>query len=150
MRNDMKVTVINDDYTLRACECKISQQLSDSPDGPITHYAVGWCDDFLSEDSWNIHIVPAKNVLFERGCFEEDKKELTKPEVIVYRLPISEQLRNEVYDRDGRRCAECGSTENLVIDHIYPFSKGGKTELDNLQTLCKSCNSKKGAKVYGG
>jgi hypothetical protein len=66
--------------------------------------------------------------------------------VTVIRASISEALRNEIYERDGYSCVLCGSKENLCIDHIKPFVFGGKTEEGNLQTLCKSCNSKKGAR----
>ena len=41
------------------------------------------------------------------------------------------------------KCQECGTTENITIDHIKPLSKGGTNHIDNLQPLCKSCNSKK-------
>lgn len=53
-------------------------------------------------------------------------------------------LRWEVWERDNFTCQICGSRQYLTIDHIIPESKGGKTERDNLQTLCKPCNSKKG------
>lgn len=45
-------------------------------------------------------------------------------------------------------CVSCGEKEEkkLTIDHIKPVSKGGTDELQNLQILCRSCNSKKGAK----
>ncbi len=47
--------------------------------------------------------------------------------------------------RDGKRCANpiCRSTKKLRIDHIDPLSRGGSTEMDNLQILCVRCNSKK-------
>jgi 5-methylcytosine-specific restriction endonuclease McrA len=32
----------------------------------------------------------------------------------------------------------------LHVDHLIAFSKGGVTVLDNLQTLCDSCNLGKG------
>jgi hypothetical protein len=31
----------------------------------------------------------------------------------------------------------------LVVDHIQPESRGGRTVADNLQTLCRACNSRK-------
>lgn len=41
-------------------------------------------------------------------------------------------------------CELCGSTKNLVIDHITPLSQGGDNRSDNLRTLCQSCNVKEG------
>ena len=43
-------------------------------------------------------------------------------------------------------CVYCGATEKLTIDHIKPVKLGGTDDYSNLQILCKSCNSKKGAK----
>lgn len=37
--------------------------------------------------------------------------------------------------------------ENLHLDHIIPFSKGGLTIVDNTQLLCRPCNSKKSNKI---
>lgn len=64
----------------------------------------------------------------------------------VERAKVSNELRQEIFERDGYTCVICGSTEkeSLEIDHIMPISKGGKTEPDNLQTLCHDCNIRKG------
>jgi hypothetical protein len=59
------------------------------------------------------------------------------------RPPIPREIVDAVYRRDGGRCVYCGSTENLQLDHIIPFSKGGATTLENLQLLCQPCNLKK-------
>lgn len=49
--------------------------------------------------------------------------------------------------RDGKQCAHCKSKrKKLLIDHKKPVSKGGFTELVNLQLLCFGCNSKKSSK----
>lgn len=55
------------------------------------------------------------------------------------------QLRISVFERDGFACRKCGSGERLSIDHIKPVVDGGSNDPENLQTLCVSCNSKKGA-----
>mgnify|MGYP006288360197 CR=1 FL=1 len=54
-------------------------------------------------------------------------------------------FRERVRRRDGGRCVRCGSQEDLTVDHVRPFSRGGPTVPRNLQLLCKSCNSSKSA-----
>ncbi|MDR1201571.1 MAG: HNH endonuclease [Tannerellaceae bacterium] len=56
---------------------------------------------------------------------------------------LTPTLRKRIYERDGNRCLNCGSIEDLSIDHIIPLSKGGKTVIQNLQTLCMKCNLQK-------
>jgi hypothetical protein len=46
--------------------------------------------------------------------------------------------------RDGFYCKNCGSIDDICIDHILPVSRGGGNDESNLQLLCRSCNSKKG------
>ena len=45
----------------------------------------------------------------------------------------------------GGKCLRCGCTEDITIDHIIPLSKNGANTIDNLQPLCRKCNSSKGA-----
>mgnify|MGYP006391602453 CR=1 FL=1 len=59
---------------------------------------------------------------------------------------INQTLRMKVYERDGFSCVTCGVQTNLSLDHIKPEVLGGESTLENLQTMCKSCNSKKGAR----
>lgn len=60
---------------------------------------------------------------------------------------ISQDVMDKVWNRDGGRCAKCGSQENLEFDHIIPFSKGGATTYRNIQLLCKKCNIEKSNKI---
>lgn len=63
------------------------------------------------------------------------------------RAKIPDSLRLAVYERDGFACLHCGTTDALSLDHIHPWSLGGPDTIENLQTLCRSCNSRKGARV---
>lgn len=49
-----------------------------------------------------------------------------------------------VFERDNFRCVLCGATDDLTVDHIVPLALGGTNDLDNLHTLCRSCNCRKG------
>lgn len=68
-----------------------------------------------------------------------------KGPVVVKALTNSE--REFIFERDGRVCKKCKSTDDLTIDHIMPISLGGSKEPDNLQVLCRSCNSGKNNRV---
>jgi 5-methylcytosine-specific restriction endonuclease McrA len=41
-------------------------------------------------------------------------------------------------------CLRCHSPYDLTADHIIPLALGGKSELRNIQVLCRKCNSSKG------
>jgi 5-methylcytosine-specific restriction endonuclease McrA len=59
----------------------------------------------------------------------------------------NQKTRKAIFNRDGKICKKCKAVKNLTLDHIIPVSKGGKNSLENLQVLCKSCNSKKSNKL---
>lgn len=63
------------------------------------------------------------------------------------RETIPDHVRAEIARRDGDACRRCGTTFDLTIDHIQPWSKGGTDDVSNLQLLCRSCNSSKGVRV---
>jgi len=57
---------------------------------------------------------------------------------------LRDKLTAQVYERDGATCKDCGTTEDLTIDHIVPLSKDGTNDIENLQVLCMKCNCTKG------
>lgn len=56
------------------------------------------------------------------------------------------RLRFRVMKRDNFSCRACGASPAmkpgllLHVDHIKPWSRGGETIDENLQTLCEACN----------
>jgi len=58
--------------------------------------------------------------------------------------------RQNIYARDRHRCQYCGNrhaTEELTYDHVFPKSRGGKTEWENIVTCCIDCNRVKGGRT---
>lgn len=65
-------------------------------------------------------------------------------------IPVA--LRQQVFDRARGMCEYCRSQakyaiDALVIDHIQPISRGGKTIADNLALSCQTCNNYKYTKT---
>ncbi|MBR1549040.1 MAG: DUF262 domain-containing protein [Bacteroidales bacterium] len=59
---------------------------------------------------------------------------------------LSTQKKNEQGLYKCARCHQHFEADELTIDHIKPWSKGGRTVLSNAQLLCRACNSEKGNK----
>ena len=59
------------------------------------------------------------------------------------------QMKQRVYERQGKKCAQCGKSfalSQMEADHITPWVEGGKTIEGNCQLLCKEDNRRKGAR----
>ena len=57
------------------------------------------------------------------------------------------EVKEYIYNKYGKKCLKCGTEHNISLDHVIPVHKGGKDEVNNLQPLCKSCNSQKGTDI---
>ena len=81
-----------------------------------------------------------------RKCPKCSVKKTSKSTQRTHTRVISDKLRYQVLKRDNFKCCACGASPakdpavELHIDHIIPWSKGGETTIENLQTLCSKCN----------
>ena len=60
-----------------------------------------------------------------------------------------EDIKLAVWEKQHHICPMCHKEfdfEFMDGDHIIPWSKGGRTVMENCQMLCRECNHKKGAK----
>jgi hypothetical protein len=98
--------------------------------------------NFINSDEF------VKDAKINESSLQQAKK-IIKPKKRTSRN-ISERLRFRILLRDGFRCQTCGGSPvkeagiDLDVDHIIPWSKGGETIPENLQTKCKRCNLGKG------
>lgn len=88
----------------------------------------------------------------ERKCAKHilDSKECVTRR---FRPPIPKSVRSAFYQRDSYTCVRCGlegrgeiqeeRIKGFAIDHIIPNAAGGSSKLENLQVLCRKCNSSK-------
>ncbi|WP_426261511.1 HNH endonuclease [Sphingomonas sp. DC1100-1] len=94
---------------------------------------------------------------YERIVAAQDAEEAAKPKARCRNaerraaLGLSDwewrKLRARILARDGHRCAYCHSTGDLHCDHIIPLARGGTNDPDNLEAVCRICNTSKGAKT---
>jgi 5-methylcytosine-specific restriction endonuclease McrA len=89
----------------------------------------------------------ARSVLATEG---QTSDEAATSEGVRAEMAQDRALAWRVFARDGYRCQVCeapGGTVELTVDHIIPVSAGGTNAESNLQTLCRTCNSRKGARI---
>lgn len=102
----------------------------------------------LFEERDSFDYTPAEWKLLVREEFDKERRLFEKLHAKFSGLPNSTKSRSKiptevrifVWQRDGGRCVECSSNENLEYDHIIPFAKGGSNTERNLQLLCGNCN----------
>lgn len=63
---------------------------------------------------------------------------------------IPRDVMLKVVRRDGQICQECNEPvkdDEVEFDHIIPYSKGGRSTVENLRLVHKGCNRKKSASL---
>lgn len=123
---------------------------------------------------WNKNNPEKSKAISKRWAMEnkERKKETNRlwresnPERVKEIRIIAENKRRSLKEKNGGSftieewdclkkkcnytCLMCEKKEpeiKLTIDHIIPISKGGNNWIENIQPLCRSCNTRKGVKI---
>jgi len=80
-----------------------------------------------------------------------DKPQASKipsPNENIISPPLTKEIIEKITERDKKICQYCGKkADDLVIDHIIPWSRGGRHYPENLVVACRSCNSIKRDKI---
>ena len=93
-------------------------------------------------------------------CMLIDNDEVTNYKGIYYYLfdkkkshlnlrEFDEKMKRKAFEKQKGICPICKnkfSFEEMEGDHIIPWSRGGKTTMENLQMLCRYCNNTKSDK----
>ncbi|MFC1869686.1 HNH endonuclease [Chloroflexota bacterium] len=118
----------------------------------IWFFSVTWLNHIVNE-----HIIekPWKEKVNAR-IFElaEERRQKIEEQEIFYDSPEWMVMRSKVIEEEGPVCNECKKNipvkRDISVDHIKPRSKYPELALDrtNLRVLCRSCNSRKGARDW--
>jgi len=89
--------------------------------------------------------------VFVSESFENENKGLLKNIYPDYEKHLRDETFKKHTDKDGNyHCACCGFTDKtrvpFQVDHIVAMNSGGKSVVENLQILCRSCNGEKSDK----
>ena len=95
-----------------------------------------------------VELMSDDDVTAKKGIYEYLLSNKTLEKKLNIRQ-FAESQKRAAYERQGGICPICGEHheyEEMEGDHITPWCEGGKTNVDNLQMLCKACNRTKGKK----
>ena len=73
-------------------------------------------------------------------------KRRSKEYEVIFEISLTE-LRGLLLKAYGSKCKYCNfilTVSNMVCDHMIPLSSGGHSTPENLEMICKRCNTRKG------
>lgn len=82
----------------------------------------------------------------EKGRHKQLEKQRQRLAKIKFANKIGSHTLKEwkdLLEKCGYRCARCGTNKDITKDHIIPISNNGSNKIENIQPLCRSCNSRK-------
>jgi 5-methylcytosine-specific restriction endonuclease McrA len=80
-------------------------------------------------------------------CDNEITEQMKSP--AAPRVNSEAHAKRTVWQRDNATCVNCNSTYAVQIEHRIPQAKGGKSMVENMCVLCRSCNQRRAIEEYG-
>lgn len=74
------------------------------------------------------------------SCRTRDKKYERETHFTISML---RELAKTVIGKPCKYCGEIIDHNNISMDHIVPLSRGGNSTIENIQLICKKCNTQK-------
>ena len=90
------------------------------------------------------------NISFINKMIEEIERNNIDKSTYKFKRREFKKLRNGIFYKlyqTQKCCLYCGTEDNLSVDHILALYNGGSNHINNMQILCRSCNSSKGTKI---
>lgn len=129
LNNKLWVSIFLFEYVLRSeCERRAEEILED---GSKKDLVENMCSSTSRGRSYEGKIAKFT------GCSENYVKDVLSGRI---ENGLTESERDDILDRDNRKCRMCDSQEDLEVHHVIPVSQGGSKEDDNLCTLCNDCH----------
>lgn len=115
-----------------------------------------WTDNH--KETYNNHIKDWHDRHYEEGVMSrrkyrathkaELKEDLRRKRTLMSEGDLTKSEWQSILDKYGRRCLCCGRSDvEITMDHIVPLEIGGPHTAENVQPLCRSCNSSKKQKT---
>lgn len=85
-----------------------------------------------------------KNVLYKYLKIYNLEKFNQDTDNLLYHKPEWKKLKAEVIARDGRKCAICGSSKRLALEHVIAKALRPDllSDINNLRLMCYYCHKK--------
>ncbi len=144
-------------HARKAFEARIGRKLS--PKERVRHTDNGteleignWTHDMQREYRKRYYAEHRADAIMATNAWRKENPDKFRDVAIAYRERrrlrlvggnITAKQWRELLNIYGNMCLRCGDTKKPTMDHVVPISKGGLHIIENVQPLCRSCNSSK-------
>ena len=100
----------------------------------------------LKKNHGNFHKKVFHRLMKKSSTLRSTLKRRSKEYEVEFKISL-EEVRELLYRAYGRPCHYCDKKlviDCMVCDHILPLSLGGNSTPENLQMICRRCNTRKG------